>query len=77
MANNKDKFSDNKLGKYYVDRKCIACAACTGVATEFFGMNDYDSHAYVSRQPMDKSSIDMCEEAKNVCPVDAIGNDGI
>ena len=76
MANKKDRYPDNKLGKYYVDYQCIACDACTGVATEFFKMNDYDSHAYVGRQPLNKKEIAMCEEAKDVCPVLAIGNDG-
>lgn len=76
MANKRDRFPDNKLGKYYVDGNCIACDACTGIATEFFKMNDFDSHAYVSKQPVNKTDLDICEEAKDACPVDAIGNDG-
>lgn len=76
MANKNSRYSSNILGKYYVDKSCIACDACTGIATEFFKMNDDEGHAYVSKQPITKEEQDLCEEALEACPVLAIGNDG-
>lgn len=77
MANKRKKYSSNVKGKYYVDKSCIACDACTGIATEFFLMNDDEAHAYVSRQPENKHDEALCEEAKEACPVLAIGDDGL
>ncbi len=76
MADRKARYSENKLGPYYVDYECIACDACVGIATDFFKMNDDEGHAYVYYQPKTKEEIALCEEAKAACPVDAIGNDG-
>ena len=42
----------------------------------FFEMNDDDMHSFVKRQPVTPSEISECEEAIQVCPVDALGNDG-
>lgn len=76
MANKNKKFSDNIVGKFYVDTDCIACDACVGIAPDFFAMNDDEAHAYVFRQPENSLDFDACEEALVVCPVDAIGKDG-
>jgi ferredoxin len=76
VANKKLKYSGNKPGAYYVDHECIACDACVGIAIDFFKMNDDEGHAYVYSQPKNKEEIGLCEEAKDACPVDAIGNDG-
>jgi ferredoxin len=76
MANKKKKYKQNSDGKYYVDSACIACAVCTGIATEFFNMNDDEGHAYVGKQPENKDDLSLCEEAIDACPVQAIGNDG-
>lgn len=76
MANKKNKYLSNVLGKYYVDNSCIACDACTGIATEFFKMNDDEGHAYVCKQPANSQEEELCREAKEACPVTAIGEDG-
>jgi len=39
-------------------------------------MNDDDSNAYVYKQPEDEEEEELCEEALELCPVNAIGNDG-
>lgn len=75
MANKKRKYSQNINGKFYVDTDCIACAACTGIATDFFSMNDDEGHAYVSKQPETSEDVALCEEALAACPVEAIGDD--
>jgi ferredoxin len=77
MANKNSKYTSNVLGKYYVDKSCIACDACTGIANEFFKMNDDEGHAYVYNQPDNKEDYALCEEALEACPVLAIGNDGV
>ena len=76
MANKNKKYSSNLPGKYYVDKSCIACDACTGIATEFFKMNDDEGYAYIIKQPESIEEQRLCEEALSACPVLAIGNDG-
>ena len=76
MADKSARWEQNVDGKYYVDDQCIACDACVVEAPGFFEMNDDDGHAYVSKQPSDKSEIDDCENALAACPVGAIGDDG-
>ena len=76
MADKRKKYLSNVSGKYYVDSNCIACDACTGIAVDFFKMNDDEGHAYVALQPKTKVDFDLCEEAMGACPVEAIGHDG-
>ncbi|MFN8674192.1 MAG: ferredoxin [Candidatus Sericytochromatia bacterium] len=76
MANKKIKNQLNIKGKYYVDKNCIACDNCTGIANDFFKMNDLEGFAYVIKQPTSKVEENLCESARESCPVDAIGNDG-
>jgi ferredoxin len=45
-------------------------------APENFKMNEDDSNAYVYKQPENDEEIELCEEALDACPVNAIGNDG-
>lgn len=76
MANPNKKNRDNLPGKFYVDEACIACDACVCEAPKFFVMNDELGHAYVFRQPKTEDEIELCEEAMDLCPVDAIGDNG-
>ena len=77
MANKLKKFPENVKGAYYVDDQCIACDVCVIEAPKFFAMNDQEGHAYVMAWPKSKSDLEDCENAKNACPVDAIGSDGL
>jgi ferredoxin len=78
MANKKEKYSNNVKGRYYVDRECIGCDACTMTANSFFAMQDDGDtmHAYVQKQPETTADEELCKEALEGCPVEAIGNDG-
>ncbi len=76
MPNNQDKYPDNSPGKYYVDRDCIACDTCYGLAKKHFKLVHNNDHAIVSLQPITDSEIETCETALHACPVGAIGNDG-
>ena len=76
MANRADKYRQNAPGKYYVDTQCIDCDLCRQVAPNNFDRNDAGGHSFVKRQPRNASEIQQCREAKEGCPVDAIGNNG-
>lgn len=76
MADKEDKYDENVPGKYYVDRSCIACDACVTTAPDNFGMDEEDGHAFLIKQPSSDDESEMCEEAMEGCPVEAIGDDG-
>jgi NitT/TauT family transport system substrate-binding protein len=57
--------------KYTVSKECISCRACVEVAEDNFDMND-DNKAYLKKQPEDSREEKLCEEALEVCPVEAI-----
>jgi ferredoxin len=76
MADKSQKWPDNVNGKFYVDRQCIDCALCRETAPDFFGRNDNNSYSFVSKQPVSKEDISLCDEAMHDCPVEAIGDDG-
>jgi len=76
MANKKEAWGQNAKGKFFVDQTCIACDACVTTAPNNFAMNEDDGHAYLSKQPATKEEEDLCREALEGCPVEAIGSDG-
>ncbi len=76
MADKNDKYDENVKGKYYVDRSCIACDACVIAAPDHFGMDEDDGHAFVTKQPGSSEEEELCQEALEGCPVEAIGEDG-
>jgi len=76
MASKKNKWKENAPGQFYVDDQCIACDACVVEAPNFFKMNDVDGHAYVQAQPKSAADIELCNQALELCPVEAIGKDG-
>lgn len=76
MADKDNKYPENIKGKYYVDRECIACDACVMTAPDHFGMDEDDGHAFVIKQPDGNEDEELCVEAMEGCPVEAIGNDG-
>ena len=76
MADKNNKFEDNVEGKYYVDKECIACDACIMAAPDHFDMDEDDGHAFVKIQPKNEEENELCQEALDSCPVEAIGDDG-
>lgn len=76
MADKTDKWGNNALGKFYVDRQCIDCDLCRETAPDFFTRFDEGGHSYVFKQPETPEAIALCREALEGCPVDAIGEDG-
>lgn len=76
MAIKANKYRENAAGKYYVDTNCIDCDLCRQTAPKNFARNDDGGYSYVFKQPKNATEINQCREAKDGCPVDAIGNNG-
>jgi ferredoxin len=76
MAELEDKLPENVPGGFYVDRNCIDCDVCRDTSPKNFTREDENGYSYVYRQPQTAEELELCEEAMNVCPVEAIGNDG-
>jgi ferredoxin len=76
MADKNNKGSKNIAGKYYVDSECIGCGMCHEIAPDHFKIDENEGIAYVYTQPSTKSGLEVCAEAMNSCPVEAIGDDG-
>jgi hypothetical protein len=76
MAEIEDKLPDNVQGKFYVDSQCIDCDVCRDVSPKNFTRNDENAYSYVYKQPETPEELELCMEALNACPVEAIGDDG-
>ncbi len=76
MANVDNRWPHNVAGSYFVDRECIDCNLCRGTAPENFKRNDDGMHSFVGKQPETPEEIALCEEARELCPVNAIGCEG-
>ncbi len=59
------------MKKYKVSDECIGCRACVEVAGNNFDIND-TGIAYLKMQPETEGEEEKCEEALEVCPVEAI-----
>ncbi|MGB9690700.1 MAG: ferredoxin [Candidatus Sumerlaeaceae bacterium] len=75
MADKSNRLPDNAPGKWYVDNTCIDCDACRQVAPNNFSRNEEAGYSYVSKQPENEEELKQCQEAKESCPVEAIGDD--
>ncbi|MDK3156412.1 ferredoxin [Kamptonema cortianum] len=75
MADFHDRFTENAPGEYYVDRTCVHCKLCMSIAPDHFTQEGYAG--FVFRQPTRADEYSLCVEAKENCPVSAIGDDGL
>ncbi len=76
MADKSESWEDNVPGNWYVDKNCILCGVCIDVASANFKESEAGDHACVSKQPVNESETSVCNDAKDQCPVESIGNDG-
>lgn len=76
MADIQDKLRENVKGKFYVDSQCIDCDVCRDTAPKNFTRYDENGYSFVYKQPETREELELCEEAMNACPVEAIGDDG-
>jgi ferredoxin len=76
MADVANKYPESVPGKYYVDNQCIDCDLCRETAPDNFKRNDDGGYSYVYKQPASPEEEARCKEAKEGCPVEAIGDNG-
>ena len=76
MADRNNKVEGNVDGAFYVDTACIGCGLCTESAPGNFKMNADGDLATVFKQPENADEQQACEDAREACPAEAIGNDG-
>ena len=75
MACKKDKWADNASGKFYVDEQCIDCDLCRDSSCLFHPKRRRRT-LFCFAQPTTEEDKELCMEALQGCPVDAIGCDG-
>jgi ferredoxin len=76
MADVANKYPENIGGKYYVDNQCIDCDLCRETAPDNFKRNEDGGYSFVFKQPESPEEEARCKEAKEGCPVEAIGDNG-
>ena len=76
MADIANRYPENVSGRYYVDNQCIDCDLCRETAPDNFKRNDDGGYSFVYKQPTNPEEEARCKEAKEGCPVEAIGDNG-
>ena len=76
MADKEEKWAENVEGAFYVDEQCIDCDLCRETAPDNFTREEDGGYSYVYKQPENNQELELCIEAMEGCPVEAIGNDG-
>ncbi|MDF1656389.1 MAG: ferredoxin [Verrucomicrobiales bacterium] len=76
MAEYEDRYPLNTPGAFYVDDQCIDCDMCRLNAPDFFTRDDEGAQSFVHHQPTTEAERNLCLEALDGCPVEAIGGDG-
>ena len=77
MAEKTNRLPQNVAGAYYVDSSCVDCDLCRNTAPDFFKRDEETGFSFVYRQPVTPEECGLAEEAKQGCPTESIGNDGI
>ena len=76
MADKRNRLAENTPGKFFVDDQCIDCDACRATAPDNFSRNDEKGYSFVHAQPANEVEFQLCIDALEGCPVEAIGQDG-
>ncbi len=76
MADRENKVEESVAGAFYVDEACIDCYLCQETAPDNFARSEENGYSYVMGQPVNKEQEELCREAMEGCPADAIGDDG-
>ena len=66
----------NAQGRFYVTDHCINCSLCPEIAPGIFRSDHEAGLEFVCRQPENHREEALCREAMNLCPADAIRDDG-
>jgi ferredoxin len=76
MPDKLQRWEDNAAGVWYVDKSCILCSLCTDLAPKSFRESRDGDHDVVYKQPETPDEVAQAEQARQQCPVEAIGCDG-
>jgi ferredoxin len=77
MAEKTERLSQNVAGPYYVDSTCVDCDLCRNTAPTLFRREEEIGMSVAYHQPVTPEERALAEEAKEGCPYDSIGNDGV
>ena len=77
MADKNFKNPENIPGKYYVDSTCIDCGLCPDAAPTVLKRFDEGGYSIVHHQPASEQEVALAEEARESCPSESIGTDGL
>jgi ferredoxin len=77
MAERTERLPQNVPGAYYVDSTCVDCDLCRNTAPGFFRRDDEIGMSIVQQQPSTPEEIALAEEARQGCPTESIGNNGL
>ena len=77
MSEKTDRLRENVAGAYYVDSSCIDCDMCRSTAPEVFRRDEDIGMSIVYHQPVGAVEITVAEEARQGCPTESIGKDGL
>ncbi len=77
MAEKSERLKQNVAGAFYVDSSCVDCDLCRNTAPDFFRRDEETAFSFVFRQPVTPAELALAEEAKQGCPTESIGNDGL
>ncbi|PCJ19141.1 MAG: ferredoxin [Candidatus Cloacimonadota bacterium] len=76
MADIENKVEGSIDGKYFVDDQCIDCDLCRSTAPDNYKTDEDLGFSFVYKQPENEEEEELCQEALENCPVEAIGDDG-
>lgn len=77
MAEITYRLPQNVPGAFYVDSSCIDCDMCRSTAPSVFRRDEEIGMSVVYQQPVTPEERALAEEAKQGCPTESIGNDGV
>ncbi|HEY5895877.1 MAG TPA: ferredoxin [Chthoniobacterales bacterium] len=76
MADKNNILSENVPGKWYVDDTCTPCRVCLDEAPQLLKYNDDETYVYFFKQPEGEEELEAAQNALEICPQQAIGDDG-
>ena len=61
--------------RIHINNRNIDCDLCREEAPNNFTRQETEGYSYVYKQPENEEEEEMCQNALDNCPVEAIGND--
>lgn len=76
MSNIPKEHPENVSGVYYINSDCIDCDLCVQIAPNNFRRKELEGFFHVYKQPTTPEEESLCLKALEICPVQAICNNG-